>query len=49
MLAGQALGGLIGSMKATFDVGAWGLLVNVVVFALVTRFTPANSASRVAS
>ena len=25
-------------MKATFDVGAWGLIANVVVFALVTRF-----------
>ncbi len=48
MLAGQTLGGLIATMKATFDVGAWGLIVNVAVFSLVTRLVP-DDASKVAT
>ena len=48
MLAGQTLGGLIATMKATFDIGAWGLIVNVAVFSLVTRLVP-DDASKVAT
>ena len=40
MLAGDALGDLIASMKRTIDVGAWGLAANTAVFTLVSRLTP---------
>ena len=38
MVAGATFGSLIAAMKATVDVGAWGLFANVTVFAAVTRF-----------
>ncbi len=39
MFAGNLLGGTIASMKKTIDVGAWGLLANVLAFVVVTRAT----------
>jgi SSS family solute:Na+ symporter len=36
MLAGDALSDVLGAMRRTIDIGAWGLLVNVLVFAGVT-------------
>lgn len=37
MVAGDTLGSLVADMKGTFDVGAWGLVANVIVFAAVSR------------
>ena len=39
MLADGFLGGTIAAMKKTIDVGAWGLLLNVGIFAIVSRFS----------
>jgi solute:Na+ symporter, SSS family len=39
MLMGNTLGGLIVSMKKMIDVGAWGLIANVVVMCIVTNVT----------
>jgi SSS family solute:Na+ symporter len=36
MLAGETFGGILGSMKKMIDIGAWGLLFNVIVFAAVS-------------
>lgn len=36
MLAGDALGGVLGAMRGMIDTGAWGLVVNVSVFVLVS-------------
>ena len=37
MIAGNFMGGTIVMMKKTIDVGAWGLLANVVAFVVVTK------------
>jgi SSS family solute:Na+ symporter len=36
MVAGDAFGGVLGSMKKMIDIGAWGLLFNVLVFAALS-------------
>lgn len=36
MVAGDALGGILGAMKRMFDVGAWGVLGNALVFVVVS-------------
>jgi SSS family solute:Na+ symporter len=39
MIAGKFLGGTILMMKKTIDVGAWGLLANVLIFIVVGKIT----------
>ena len=39
MLAGDALGGVLASMRGMIDTGAWGLVVNVTAFVLVSLQT----------
>ncbi|MEC8930173.1 MAG: hypothetical protein VYB08_02080, partial [Candidatus Latescibacterota bacterium] len=39
MLAGNTLGDLLSSMRGMIDTGAWGLVVNVTLFVVVTFLT----------
>jgi Na+/proline symporter len=39
MLAGDALGGVLATMRGMIDTGAWGLVVNVTAFVLVSLQT----------
>jgi len=36
LVAGEALGDLLGAMKRTFDIGAWGVAGNTLIFTLVS-------------
>ncbi|MBT5831655.1 MAG: sodium:solute symporter family protein, partial [Candidatus Latescibacteria bacterium] len=38
IIAGDTFGGILGEMKRMFDIGAWGVLGNTLVFALVSVF-----------
>tara|TARA_B100000586_G_C19739605_1_gene273249 strand:- start:67 stop:195 length:129 start_codon:yes stop_codon:yes gene_type:complete len=39
MVAGDALGDLLGVMKGMIDTGAWGLAFNVTVFTAISALT----------
>jgi SSS family solute:Na+ symporter len=46
MIAGNAMSGIIVLMKKSIDVGAWGLLANVLVFAAISKLTISSQTER---